>query len=72
VEFVDRPSVGERHWVKFDGLDGLEAEVRWVSGSRPGCSSSAQSILPCSNCWSQGFVDRSALVAWSKDIWFSR
>ncbi|MCY7338575.1 MAG: PilZ domain-containing protein [Sphingomonas bacterium] len=30
VEFVDRPSVGERHWVKFDGLDVLEAEVRWV------------------------------------------
>ncbi|MDQ3079639.1 MAG: PilZ domain-containing protein [Pseudomonadota bacterium] len=36
VEFVDRPAVGERHWVKFDGLDGLEAEVRWVSGFKAG------------------------------------
>ena len=28
IAFVDRPSVGERHWVKFDGMDALEAEVR--------------------------------------------
>jgi len=36
VDFVDRPSVGERHWVKFDGLDALEGEVRWVLGFSAG------------------------------------
>ncbi len=36
VDFVDRPSVGERHWVKFDGLDALEGEVRWVEGFSAG------------------------------------
>ena len=36
VEFVDRPSVGERHWIKFDGLDALEGEVRWVEGFSAG------------------------------------
>lgn len=36
VEFVDRPSVGERHFIKFDGLDALEAEVRWVKGFSAG------------------------------------
>ncbi len=30
VEFVERPRVGETHWLKFDGLEALEAEVRWV------------------------------------------
>nr|NUR37128.1 hypothetical protein [Sphingomonas sp.] len=32
IEFVERPSVGERIWVKFDGLDALEATVCWVEG----------------------------------------
>lgn len=32
VEFVERPAIGERVWVKFDGLDALQAEVRWVNG----------------------------------------
>ena len=32
VEFIERPRVGERIWVKFDGLDLLEAEVRWIDG----------------------------------------
>lgn len=36
IAFVDRPSVGERHWVKFDGMDALEAEVRWVEGFEAG------------------------------------
>lgn len=36
VEFVDRPSEGERHWIKFDGLDALEGEVRWVKGFSAG------------------------------------
>ncbi len=30
VEFVERPSVGELHWLKFEGLEALEVEVRWV------------------------------------------
>ena len=32
VEFIERPKVGDTMWVKFDGLDGLEADVRWVDG----------------------------------------
>lgn len=32
IEFVERPSVSERVWVKFDGLEALEASVRWVEG----------------------------------------
>jgi hypothetical protein len=32
IEFVERPAVGERVWVKFDGLDSVEAWVRWVEG----------------------------------------
>jgi hypothetical protein len=30
VEFVERPEVDEQLWVKFDGLQPLEAEVCWV------------------------------------------
>lgn len=36
VEFVERPEVGDRLWVKFNGLDALEAEVRWVVGYNGG------------------------------------
>lgn len=36
IEFVDRPSSGERHWIKFDGLDAIEGEVRWVEGFSAG------------------------------------
>jgi PilZ domain len=32
VEFVERPLVGERVWVKFDTLEALQASVRWVQG----------------------------------------
>jgi len=32
VEFVDRPGVHERMWIKFEGLEALEAEVAWVEG----------------------------------------
>lgn len=32
VEFIERPKVGDTMWVKFEGLDGLEADVRWVDG----------------------------------------
>lgn len=29
-EFVDRPQIGERLWIKFDGLEALQSEVTWV------------------------------------------
>jgi hypothetical protein len=32
VEFIERPKVGEELWAKFDGLESLEATVRWVDG----------------------------------------
>lgn len=32
VEFIERPKVGDTIWAKFEGLDALEAEVRWVDG----------------------------------------
>lgn len=32
VEFVERPNLGERVWVKLDGLDSIECGVRWVEG----------------------------------------
>jgi PilZ domain-containing protein len=32
VEFVDRPKLDEQLWVKFDGLQPLEAQVCWVEG----------------------------------------
>jgi len=30
IEFIDRPDIGDRVWVKFDGLATLEATVCWV------------------------------------------
>lgn len=30
VEFVERPKLDEQLWLKFDGLQPLEAEVCWV------------------------------------------
>lgn len=30
VEFVERPMLDEQLWVKFDGLQPIEAEVCWV------------------------------------------
>jgi hypothetical protein len=35
-EFVDRPSIEERVWLKFDGLEALESDVCWVEGSTLG------------------------------------
>jgi hypothetical protein len=32
LEFVERPLLAERVWVKFDGLAALEGEVCWVEG----------------------------------------
>jgi hypothetical protein len=32
AEFADRPQVGETVTLRFDGLDSIEANVRWVGG----------------------------------------
>jgi hypothetical protein len=32
VEFVERPRTDELLWVKFEGLNAIEAKVRWVDG----------------------------------------
>ena len=36
IEFVERPAIGERVWVKFDNLEALEGSVRWVDGHTGG------------------------------------
>ena len=38
IEFVQRPRPQDRVWVKFDGLEALEAEVCWVEKFRAGLS----------------------------------
>ena len=35
-EFVDRPVIDERVWLKFDGLEALESDVCWLEGSTLG------------------------------------
>lgn len=35
-DFVDRPDVGEHVWVKFDGLEAIEATVCWIAGFKAG------------------------------------
>ena len=32
IEFVERPKLDDRVWIKFDGLEALEASVCWVDG----------------------------------------
>jgi len=36
IQFVERPGLEERVWVKFDGLEALEAQVCWVDGLKAG------------------------------------
>lgn len=36
IEFVERPSLDERVWVKFEGLDSIEGLVCWVDGFAAG------------------------------------
>lgn len=36
AEFIDRPDVGEQVWIKFDGMEAMEAHVRWIVGSKAG------------------------------------
>ena len=32
IECVERPSVGDRLWVKFERVDAIESKVCWVDG----------------------------------------
>jgi hypothetical protein len=32
VEFVDRPTLSERLWVKLEGVEALEGTVCWIEG----------------------------------------
>lgn len=32
-EFVDRPLLGDRVWVKFEGLETLQGTVTWIEGA---------------------------------------
>jgi hypothetical protein len=36
AEFVERPEVNEQLWIKFDGLEPLVADVRWITGTKAG------------------------------------
>ena len=36
VEFIERPTLSERAWIKFDGLEPLEAAVCWMNGFATG------------------------------------
>lgn len=36
AEFVERPELHERLWIKFDRLEAQEAQVRWIAGARTG------------------------------------
>lgn len=32
IEFIERPALDERLWVKFEGLEAIEATVCWIEG----------------------------------------
>jgi hypothetical protein len=36
AEFVERPELYEQLWVKFDGMEAIEAIVCWIAGSKVG------------------------------------
>jgi hypothetical protein len=36
AEFVERPELNEQVWIKFDGMEALEAKVRWIVGAKAG------------------------------------
>jgi hypothetical protein len=36
AEFVERPVLDEQLWIKFEGLEALEASVRWIAGPKAG------------------------------------
>lgn len=36
IEFVERPELDELVWIKFDGLEAIEARVAWIEGFKAG------------------------------------
>ena len=36
AEFVDRPEIHEKLWIRLEGLEALEASVRWIVGAKTG------------------------------------
>jgi hypothetical protein len=36
AEFVERPELNEQVWIKFDGMEAIEAKVRWIVGAKAG------------------------------------
>ena len=36
IEFVERPALDERVWVKFDGLEAIEGAICWIEGPLAG------------------------------------
>lgn len=36
AEFVERPELNEQIWIKFDGIDAIEAQACWIAGTRTG------------------------------------
>ena len=36
AEFVDRPELDERVWIRFEGMHSLEAVICWIAGSKTG------------------------------------
>lgn len=38
VEFVDRPAIDEHVWLRFPGIEPIEAQVCWIEGPHAGLS----------------------------------
>ncbi len=36
LEFIERPDLGESLWVKFEGIELLQARVSWIDGFTAG------------------------------------
>jgi hypothetical protein len=36
AEFIERPELHEQLWIKFDGIEALPAQVRWIVGQKVG------------------------------------
>jgi len=41
IEFIERPTLEERVWLRFDGLEAIEAQVCWVNGFTAGVAFAA-------------------------------
>jgi hypothetical protein len=54
VEFVERPELEERVWVKFEGLDAIEGLVVWVEGFIAG----VEFVRPMHQAVFEGLVPR--------------